>query len=200
MHATIAGVLIGLMTPARRLLPPDAANKLIQRARAFVSREGAVDEATRVAEVRFQRAAATSLVSPTELLIAVLHPWVSFGIMPLFALANAGLVVQWSDLGAPIAVAAGLGLLLGKPIGIVLASFVAVRGGIAQLPDRVGWRQIVGGGFLSGIGFTMALFIAGLALEGASLDTAKLGVLAGSLLAGIVGMAVLSVGRSPAES
>jgi NhaA family Na+:H+ antiporter len=130
-------------------------------------------------------------MSPLERLEHTLHPWMSFGIIPLFALANAGVPFELGDLGEPVAIAAAVGLLLGKPIGIVLASFLAVKLGWARLPDGVGWGVVIGGGFLAGIGFTMALFIAGLALEGDVLDFAKVGILAGSILSGLIGMGLL---------
>jgi NhaA family Na+:H+ antiporter len=131
--------------------------------------------------------------SPLERLEHALHPWVSFGIMPLFALANAGVVVQWADLFDPVAVAVMLGLCVGKPLGIALACALAVGLGLVRLPRDVSWGAIIGGGFLAGIGFTMALFIAGLALEEAALDAAKIGVLVGSVISAVVGAVVLLV-------
>ncbi len=83
------------------------------------------------------------------------------------------------------------GLVVGKPLGIVLFSWLAIRLGLARLPEGVGWGVLVGGGFLAGIGFTMALFIAGLALDATTLDAAKVGILVGSAVAGIIGMALL---------
>ena len=122
---------------------------------------------------------------------------VAFGIMPLFALANAGVPLGTAQLGGgestAVALGIGLGLLLGKPVGITLLAWVAVRLGIASLPPRVTWRMIGGAGLLGGIGFTMALFIAGLAFasEPALLVAAKLGILGASLIAGLAGWMVL---------
>jgi NhaA family Na+:H+ antiporter len=118
---------------------------------------------------------------------------VSFAIIPLFALANAGVPFEVSDLGEGVAIATMAGLFIGKPVGIFLASFIAVKLGVARLPEGVSWSAVVGGGFLAGIGFTMALFIAGLALSGDALDVSKVGILTGSLASGIVGMAILVV-------
>jgi NhaA family Na+:H+ antiporter len=102
-------------------------------------------------------------------------------------------------MGEGVGLAVALGLLVGKPLGIVLFSALAVRTGLAALPDGVGWSALAGAGLLAGIGFTMALFIAELALEGAVLDEAKLGVLAGSVLSGVLGLVLLrSVLRPPA--
>jgi NhaA family Na+:H+ antiporter len=116
--------------------------------------------------------------------------------MPLFALANAGVAVSPSQLTSPVAVAVGTGLFVGKPAGVLLFSWLAVRFGIARLPDGVSWGMVLGGGFLAGIGFTMSLFVAGLALGGDQLAAGKIGTLCGSVLSAGVGAAVLIwVGR-----
>jgi NhaA family Na+:H+ antiporter len=91
----------------------------------------------------------------------------------------------------PVAIAVALGLLVGKPAGILLFSWLAVKAGIAKLPAEVGWTAILGGGILAGIGFTMAIFIASLAMEGVMLSAAKVGILVGSVASAIVGMLVL---------
>jgi NhaA family Na+:H+ antiporter len=115
--------------------------------------------------------------------------------MPIFALANAG--VPLGDgvgpaLGSPIAWGVILGLAVGKPLGITLASWLAVRAGAADLPTGVAWRHVHGAGWLGGIGFTMSLFVAGLAFgEPSALDIAKLGVLGASVLAGLIGFLLL---------
>jgi NhaA family Na+:H+ antiporter len=124
-----------------------------------------------------------------------LHPWVGYVIMPLFALANAG-VTPGDGLGAslfhPVSLGVAAGLLLGKPAGIVLFSWIAARAGVASLPCDLGWRHLAGAGVLAGIGFTMSLFIADLAFEDAVLlGRAKVGILAASLVAGILGWALL---------
>jgi NhaA family Na+:H+ antiporter len=91
----------------------------------------------------------------------------------------------------PVAIAVALGLLVGKPAGILLFSWLAVKAGIARLPAEVGWSAILGGGLLAGIGFTMAIFIASLAMEGVMLSAAKVGILGGSVASAVVGMLVL---------
>jgi len=120
-----------------------------------------------------------------------LHPWVAFGIMPLFALANAGVRVELSAMRESVALAVAAGLVLGKPLGIVAFSWVAVQLGLARLPSGVNWRILLGASFLAGIGFTMSLFIAGLALEGELLTAGKIGTLVGSALSAIFGMGLL---------
>jgi len=126
----------------------------------------------------------------------VLHPWTSFVIVPIFALANAGIVLDGGIVrdaaSSPVSLGVALGLMLGKPIGIVLFAFAAVKLGVASLPDGVRWPQVAAVGMVAGIGFTVSLFIAPLAFSDTGLvDEAKLGVLAGSMLIGIAGLVAL---------
>ena len=126
----------------------------------------------------------------------VLHPWTSFVIVPIFALANAGIVLDGGIVrdaaASPVSLGVALGLMLGKPIGIVLFAFAAVKLGVASLPDGVRWPQVAAVGMVAGIGFTVSLFIAPLAFSDTGLvDEAKLGVLAGSMLIGIAGLVAL---------
>jgi Na+:H+ antiporter, NhaA family len=160
VHATIAGVALGLLTPARPL--------------------------------------AGRSVSPIDELEHRLHGWVGLVILPIFALCNAGVTLDAGSLGDPmaqrVALGVALGLLVGKPVGVTLSAWLAVRGRIAELPSGVSWSQVVGVGLLAGIGFTMALFIAALAFgEGSLDDGAKLGTLAASALATGLGVAVLAL-------
>ncbi len=120
--------------------------------------------------------------------------------MPIFALANAGVPLQLSDFTSPVAVAVMAGLVVGKPLGILLFSWLAVRLVAKRLPQGVNWGAIAGGGFLAGIGFTMALFIASLALEGGLLDQAKVGIIGGSVISAIIGMTLLIVTLPAASS
>ena len=126
----------------------------------------------------------------------LLHPLTSFAIIPLFALANAGIVLRADALDGPgaswIALGAGLGLVVGKLVGVTGAAWLAVRLGIGELPEGVGWGQMVGIAAMAGIGFTVSLFVAGLAFTtpGAE-DAAKIGVLAASVVASVVGVIVL---------
>ncbi len=186
VHATIAGVLLGLLTPSKSWVDETLFGRIVTGARGLLeSGPAPAAAARRVAQ------AATESVSPLVRLETALHPWVGFVIMPVFALANAGVPVSADGFGHPVALAVVLGLAVGKPVGILLASVVAVKLRLASLPAGVGWGAVLGGGFLAGIGFTMALFIAGLALGGDELDPAKIGVLEGSALSGVAGMLVL---------
>jgi NhaA family Na+:H+ antiporter len=200
IHATIAGVAIGLMTPARAYLSESLFGQMLSRATQVLQGGGFENLSDRAGRVRRFRQAARELISPVEYLEAFLHPWVAFLIMPLFAFANAGISFELSDLGDPVAVAVGISLVIGKPLGIVAVSALAIRLGLASLPEGVGWGALAGGGALAGIGFTMALFIAGLALDGAALNAAKVGILAGSAVAAVVGMGILIAVLRPKES
>jgi len=140
--------------------------------------------------------------SPLHRLEHALHPWVAYAIVPLFAFANAGVAlggIGWSALAAPVVIGVALGLFLGKQIGIFGAIWGAARLGIAKRPHGVSWAQIHGMALLAGIGFTMSLFIGGLAFPGDALLIAevKVGVLAGSLLSAVAGAAVLAVSGRP---
>jgi NhaA family Na+:H+ antiporter len=192
VHATIAGVLLGLATPAHPYLETPRFAPFVERAFALV-RRGQWPQGG-VSSVRRLRAAARETVSPLEYLEQLLHPWVAFVVMPVFALANAGVPIEMRSFGDPVAIAVAAGLVIGKPLGVVLASWLAVRIGMARLPDGVGWRAIVGAGALAGIGFTMALFVAELALTDAPLQTAKVGILVGSAVAAVIGTALLVSG------
>jgi NhaA family Na+:H+ antiporter len=185
VHPTIAGVLIGLMTPAvawfshERLVATIRSNldEIGDDAPRAHELAGAVDHAHRESR------------SPAERLESRLHGWVAFAIMPLFALANAGVDLGGVDLGATPTVALGiaLGLIVGKPLGVIAASALAVRLRVASLPEGLTWRGVAVVGSVAGIGFTMALFVATLAFA----DTpevhaaAKVVVLASSTIAAI---------------
>lgn len=193
IHATLAGVVLGLITPARSLLDDTFLQRVVDNFRDKIDRDNDEFPIPTAPHMRVLQTTAREAVSPVEYLINVLHPWVSFLIMPLFALANAGVPFHASDVAAPVAVAVGLGLLLGKPIGIFLFSFVAITTRIARMPTGAGWMHLLGGGALCGIGFTMALFVADLALVGPALENAKVGILAGSVLSAVIGIAIIAM-------
>ncbi len=193
VHATIAGVILGLMTPARAHLSETVFAQALRRAEHVFEggKFGTLEH--RGAKVREFQHMARETISPLEYLETTLHPWSSFVVMPIFALANAGVPFEASALAAPVALAAMFGLMLGKPIGILAASWLTVKTGLGKLPDGVNWPVMAGAGCLAGIGFTMALFIAELALKGDAklLDTAKIGILTGSALSAALGMGLL---------
>jgi NhaA family Na+:H+ antiporter len=189
VHATIAGVILGLITPARSWVDRSLVTDVVERARAVMGGEG-WDE-SRYALMKGVEKASREAMSPLERLEHGLHPWVSFLIMPLFALANAGVPLKADAVAHPVALAIILGLFIGKPLGVVLFSWIATRMKIARKPAEISWGALAGGGFLAGIGFTMALFIAELALTDELLYNAKMGILTASAAAAVVGMVTL---------
>jgi len=193
VHATIAGVLLGLLTPARSYLSENTVSALFRRADETMHGGAWTGMSHRSDAVRSFTERVREVISPLEYLEGTLHPWTSFVIMPIFALANAGVPFKVADFGEPVAIAIMAALVIGKPVGILLMSFLAVKLITKSLPEGLTWPAMAGGGFLSGIGFTMALFIAGLALDGPALQTAKVGVLGASLLAAVAGMVVLVI-------
>jgi Na+:H+ antiporter, NhaA family len=175
VHATVAGVALGLLAPARPGWSGDDPGP------------AELDATTRPARTS---------VSPAERLERRLHPWTSFGVVPLFALANAGVVIGADSFDAPatVSVATGvvLALVVGKVVGITAATWLAVRSGLGRLPAATTWPMVTGIGAVGGIGFTVSLFVAELAYPpGAVQDAAKLGVLGASLLAGALGSTLL---------
>ncbi len=186
VHATIAGVAFGLLTPARALAPTET----VRRWALDLSDE------PNASEVQQMMVIARESVSPAEHLEVRLHPFTSFVVLPCFALANAGVVIHRDMLGTSgaRAVAAGvtLGLVVGKVIGIMAGSWAATRLRLALLPEGVTWSHIAGIAALGGIGFTVSLFISGLAFDDPRLaDAAKLAILAASTAAAVIGAALL---------
>jgi NhaA family Na+:H+ antiporter len=190
VHPTIAGVLLGLITPTRAFVGPTSLRLSMSDLLADMHEDR--DQPPDLEELELMRFAAREAVSPLERLETTLHPWVGFVVMPLFALANAGVAVKLGAFADPVAVAVACGLVVGKPVGIVGFSLLAVRLKLATLPAGVSRWALAGAGCLGGIGFTMSLFVAGLAFDDpARLDAAKVGILAGSGLSAVAGAAVL---------
>ncbi|MFZ5605365.1 MAG: Na+/H+ antiporter NhaA, partial [Pseudomonadota bacterium] len=195
-HPTLAGVVLGLMTPvfASRSIerPADTAARAIKD---FVARQkkSAGDAYELIQPVKQLKNAQRELLPPVVRVQMALHPWVAYGVMPLFALANAGVNLDGINLadGNPFSVMLGVSLALvaGKPLGIMLCSWALVRLGWCQLPEGMTWSWMWLIGCLAGIGFTMSIFIATLAFNDATLlSAAKLGVLVASAVAGILGL------------
>ena len=192
VHATVAGVLLALAIPTRALI---SAPEFSSRVRNLLEEFDRTETGDLVVLTsKGQQEAIARLEQATELVTApllrlehALHGFSAFFVMPLFALANAG--VSLNDLSVDrVTLAVMLGLVVGKPLGIIGASFAVVRSGLAALPEGVNWTALWGCACLGGIGFTMSLFIATLGFEGTGLlDSAKFGILAGSLLAAIAG-------------
>jgi Na+:H+ antiporter, NhaA family len=126
-----------------------------------------------------------------ERLEMLIHPWAGIVVMPIFALANAGLTISSADIRQPVFVAVFAGLVFGKPIGVLLFSWLAVRLGIATRAQSLSWSYLGAGALLTGIGFTMSLFIAGLAYAPEILDAAKIGILTASAFSATAGLVAL---------
>jgi len=200
IHATVAGILVAMMVPMRAALPPQrfaeiVRSRLPELERGSVTQDSVLLEEEQLDTLLALHDAAADVRPPGLTLERALHPVQAYVVLPLFALFNAGIVLGGSVLaGVTSAISLGviLGLLLGKPIGLMLLSWLAVRSGLAALPGDVSWRAIFGVGWLAGIGFTMSLFVSGLAFKsGPALEQAKMGILAGSLVAGVTGYLVL---------
>ena len=197
LHATIVGIVLGLLTPAH---PWIGLNRLQAMTRAFRQslrdrtgsepEEGAETQAGKLRSIAF---AARETLSPLERLEIGLHPWVSFLVLPLFALANAGVPLSIAGLYDPVVGAVVVGLVLGKPLGILGASWLAIRLGLTVRPEGLSWAVIGAAGALCGIGFTMALFIANLAFDDTLLVSASLGILVASLISAVLGVALLAL-------
>lgn len=191
IHATITGVILGLMTPARRWVSDERLYAILSQVISHPPGDHGSGDTQDRQTLQVAEIAARESLSPVERLEIGLHPWVSFIIMPLFAFANAGLPLSFSDLGGSVTVAVFFGFILGKPIGILAFSWVAVRLGIALRPPDLHWRILAGGALLAGIGFTMALFIANLAFSQSLIDGAKLGIFLASVFSALAGLALL---------
>ncbi|MYB49853.1 MAG: Na+/H+ antiporter NhaA [Dehalococcoidia bacterium] len=200
VHATVAGVLVAATIPIRvRVDTPGFLARgrdlllVFERSGEYAHKDETSSE-QRAILVELEDTA-REMQSPLQRFETALHPWVAFVIMPLFALSNAGVKLEGDFLEAlthPVTIGIVLGLVVGKQVGVTLFSWVAVRFGFAALPYGVTWLQFYGVALLGGIGFTMSLFITNLAFTGDLLTTeAKIGILLGSAISGIIGYLVL---------
>ena len=207
VHATIAGVLLALLTPARTLYGPrdfaPRAQQLVDRVDAYLPDDDDLADVghhtlDRVDSLlRDLRHLAQETISPLDRLETTLAPWSSYVVVPLFALANAGVAIGFGDLGSlltqDVTLGVAVGLLVGKTLGVTAAAWLAVRLGLGRLPARTRWSHMVGMALLAGIGFTVALFVSALSFGDAAAlaDQAKIGIFVASILAGLAGFAWL---------
>ena len=204
VHATVAGIVVAMFIPSRGKYSTDRflteAYTVLERfqcAKDGCGHDILMNPEHQDAVVALELAC-HNVETPLQRLEHALHPWVAFAVMPLFALANAGITFEGMDIAGavshPVTMGIVLGLVVGKPVGIVLMSALAVRARLATLPDGVTWMHIFGVGILGGIGFTMSLFVAGLSFPSDHVfyDYARLGILMGSVVAGLAGMAFLA--------
>ena len=202
VHATISGVILACTIPTNTRIN---AAQFSREAHALVNQfdraetgDFLVLSSERQQEALFAlKRASEDVAAPTLKLETALHNFSASVVMPLFAFANAGVKIDLSVQHIEIGLGVLTGLVFGKPLGIMMAALITVKMGIARLPQAVNWRSLLGYAFLAGIGFTMSLFVAMLAFEDTALvDAAKRGIIAGSLLAGVVGAVMLRVGRA----
>ena len=208
VHPTIGGVLLAITIPTRS--PANIRTMLAQVISLLQSFELPVEwqnnpDSRRQAAVSTIEHISERMQSPAQRLEELLTPWSTYIILPLFALANAGVLINpdsMSTLSSRVSMGIILGLVIGKPLGISLIAFGAARLGIAELPEGVRWRQLVGASFLAGIGFTMALFISSAAFsnEPELLEISKLAILVASVLAAVLGSVALWVTSPSAEA
>ena len=179
-----------MLTPSKAWLPKESLRKIVDDADKALDQEVATGRSPAAALDRLSFAAREG-TSPLERLEHGLHPWVGFVIMPIFALANSGVPISAESLSSGLAIAIAVALVIGKPLGIVGAAWIAIKTKKASLPDGVGWGALWGAGFLCGIGFTMSLFITSLSFSGELGDAARMGVMLGSAISLIIGMSML---------
>ena len=203
VHPTVAGFVVAMFIPARGKYDTD---RFVNRVKEIMDEFQCEEQSCgysilldrgHLNAVHALEMACHEVETPLQRLEHSLHPWIAFVLLPLFAFANAGLSLKGIDLTSivhqPLTLGITLGLVLGKPVGIVLFSLLAVKTGIAVLPTEVRWSQIVGAGMLGGIGFTMSLFVSGLSFASPELiNYAKLGILSGSTISAIGGIVFLA--------
>ncbi|MCK5790319.1 MAG: Na+/H+ antiporter NhaA [Ketobacter sp.] len=191
IHPTITGVILGLMTPTTKWVSDDRLHTIMECVVAYPPGDHWSGATPDRKALKTAEAAAREALSPVERLEMLLHPWVGFVVMPLFAFANAGITFKGASFTSSITIAVFLGFVVGKPLGIFLFSWAAVQLRIAMLPTGLPWRMILGGGILAGIGFTMALFIANLAFSPDQINAVKIGILSASVISALIGFSLL---------
>ncbi|HVW29244.1 MAG TPA: Na+/H+ antiporter NhaA [Polyangiaceae bacterium] len=191
VHPSIAGVLLGLMTPAREWVSGVSLHRILERVVGSHPTTVHQRDATERDELQTAAIAAREAFSPVERIELRLHPWSAFLVMPVFALANAGVQLSWEKLVHPVSIAVATALVVGKPVGVIALCWLAERARVGTRPADLSWSVIAAASVLTGIGFTMSIFIAGLAFDSATLDAAKVGILSAALFSGSVGLVLL---------
>ncbi len=209
VHATIAGVLLAFTIPSGSRVNIKSfltwsGDKVREARSAYQPETPVIAQGGYIETVQDLSRVARQVVPPATRLEHRLYPWVYFGILPLFALTNADVSFLGVDVGtmlsSPVLYGVLLGLLVGKPLGIMLFSMAVVKSKLASLPENVNWFHMLGASILGGVGFTMAIFVANLAFPDEGLvATAKLGILAASLLAGVLGFVLLLLQAKAAQ-
>lgn len=199
VHATIAGVLVAFMIPARTKIDE---KEFVRKSRSHITDfeqaiplKGDLTTEEQHEIIQDIKSLCKDAETPLQKLENNLHPWVSFVIMPLFALANAGMVINgnfFSSLINPVSLGVVFGLILGKFIGVFSFTWLMIRLKVAELPEKANWGHILGVAILAGVGFTMSLFVTGLAFSKEEMiDQSKYGILIASVFSGVAGILVL---------
>ncbi|RAP58320.1 Na+/H+ antiporter NhaA [Oleiagrimonas sp. MCCC 1A03011] len=191
IHPTFTGVALGLMTPTGAWVKDARLRAILERILTHETGEHWSGDTNGRRDLRIARTAVTEALSPVERLEIVLHPWVAFVIMPIFALANAGVTLSGVDTWQPVSTAILAALVIGKPVGVMAFTWIAVRLGLARQTAGLHWPLLAAGSLLTGIGFTMSLFIAEQAYPPDLLDAAKIGILGASTLSAAIGLVFL---------
>ncbi|MGY2916058.1 Na+/H+ antiporter NhaA [Bradyrhizobium sp. USDA 3262] len=191
IHATLTGVILGLMTPARSWVSDRRLHAILDRVVAYPPGDHWSNDTAARDDLNKAGIATREALSPIERLEIALHPWVAFGILPLFALANAGVPMIAAKFDPTLTTAIFAAFVAGKPVGVILFSFLAVKSRLVIRPSELSWGLLAAGGLLTGIGFTMALFIAELAFDSVLLNSVKLGVMVASVISAAAGFLAL---------
>lgn len=209
IHSTIAGVLLAFVIPSGSRVNLDSflswsGNRMREADEVYDSATPVIAQEDYLKTVAAIGRVSTQVTPPATRLEHRIYPWVYFGILPLFALTNADVSLVGVDIStvvsSPVFLGVMFGLLLGKPIGIMLFSFLTVKLKIATLPENVNWMHMLGAAILGGVGFTMAIFVANLAFpEEVMVTEAKMGILTASFLAGVIGFVFLYIQAKAAE-
>jgi NhaA family Na+:H+ antiporter len=208
VHATIAGVLVAFAIPARTKIDEKRYSTRLRELSYDFDKEipncSALTTPRQHETIEHIKKLSLAAQTPLQKIEHSLHPWVAFIIMPLFALANAGIVIGsnfFSSLANPVSIGVIIGLVAGKFIGVLLFTWLMVKLKVAQLPQKANWAHIIGVAALAGVGFTMSLFVSALAFDKPDyIEQAKYGILIASLLAGLTGLFILKLVAKPAKT
>lgn len=192
IHATLTGVILGLMTPARSWVSDRRLHAILDRIIAYPPGDHWSGDTAARGDLHRAGIATREALSPIERLEIALHPWVALGVLPLFAVANAGIPMASVKFDPMLTTAIFMAFVVGKPVGVICFSFLAVKSRLCIRPSELSWGLLAAGGLLTGIGFTMALFIADLAFGAELLNSVKLGVLGASVVSASLGLLMLA--------
>jgi NhaA family Na+:H+ antiporter len=193
IHPTVTGVVLGLMTPTGAWVSDARLRAILRRLLAYEKGEHWSGDTAARRDLQRAGTAVAEALSPVERLEIVLHPWVGFAIIPIFAFANAGVAISRVDLWQPVSAAIIAALVFGKPIGVLAFAWLAVRLGFARRSIGLSWPVLAAGSLLTGIGFTISLFIAGQAYAPVMLNAAKVGILVASVASASAGLLMLRI-------